>query len=79
MMVEQLLVHPQWEGSGGALVDEVLRRGRGYQVSWLVPEYQESLARWLEERAFLRKGEYLFLVRPLTAPLRSWAVVPESA
>ncbi len=79
MMVEQLLVHPQWEGSEGALVDEVLRRGRGYRVSWLVPDYQEPLARRLEERAFLPEGEYLFLVRPLTAPLRSRAVVPVSA
>ena len=74
-MVE-LLLHPQWEEHCGSLVDHVVARKADHRLSWLVAEHQVSLARRLEERAFVHEGEYVLLVKPLTAPLRAKAVAP---
>jgi hypothetical protein len=77
-MVE-LLLHPQWEEHCGSLVDHVVGRKAHHRLSWLVAEHQVSLARRLEERSYVSEGEYILLVKPLTAPLRAKAMVPVGA
>ncbi|MSQ40087.1 MAG: hypothetical protein EXR55_00170 [Dehalococcoidia bacterium] len=71
-----LLLHPQWEEHCCPLVDHVVGRMAQHRLAWLVAEYQVSLARCLEERFFVSEGEYILLVKPLTAPLRAEAVAP---
>ena len=75
----ELLVHPRWEEHLPFLVDYAIGKSGNRRVTWLVPAYQVSLARRLEERFFTAEGEYILLVKPLTAPLRQQAAVPAGA
>ena len=77
--IGELLMHPHWEGYLSPLLNQALGRLAGRRVSWLVPEYQESLARHLEEQSFTAAGEYVVLVKSLVARVLQRAAVPARA
>ena len=73
----EVMVHPDHPDLLPALLDLALAHGGIHR--WLVPDYQERVGDWLQDRSFRQAARYVVLVKTVTARALSPGMAPVEA